>query len=264
MLKDSPEGLKTLVLLEFTEKLIMHNSPMVFLKKIEKKETLALKKAKEQREKELEILEQEKKEMQEFIKKEAIKEKPKIEMPKGIIESKVSELKKTIELQELKKPFSSATQIRAPMPRTAPRPFLRIPETRLPLQFAHLKPQPKEIRMDLGKLNPLIDDPAVQIIESNGPDQRIIVRGSMGTKPTPIELTKEEINHIIFIFAKNAKIPVKRGVTEIALGKFVLTAIVSEDGSGFVIKKISQLAPPTPMGMQMPFSGGVPMPSRRF
>lgn len=119
------------------------------------------------------------------------------------------------------------------------RPVLRIPETRLPPQFSYLKPTPSNIEIDLGKLNPLLKDPLVKEIECNGPGDNIIVRGQMGTKPTAIILTKEEIRQVIDKFSQESKIPVQEGVYKVVLGKLILNSIVSDVlDSKFIIKKM--------------------------
>ena len=114
-----------------------------------------------------------------------------------------------------------------------------IPEPKLPPHLQYLKPVPKNIKIDLDKLNPLIKDPAIKIIECNGPDEHIFVKGSMGAKPTDIVLNKEEINKIIKKFSEISKIPLQTGVYRIVAGRLILSAIVSEIvGSKFIIKKM--------------------------
>lgn len=116
---------------------------------------------------------------------------------------------------------------------------LRIPEPRLPPGLQYLKPTPTRIDIDLGKINPLIKDFAVKIIECNGPEQNIIVKGAMGSKPTSIILSREEIEDIINKFSTTAKIPLQEGVSRIVAGNLILSAIVSDVvGSRFIIQKM--------------------------
>lgn len=116
---------------------------------------------------------------------------------------------------------------------------LRIPEPKLPPHLQYLKPVPREIKIDLEKLNPLIKDPAVKIIECNGPDEHIVVRGTMGTKPTNIVLNKEEIESVIKKFSEISKIPAHEGIYKVVVGRLILSAIISEIiGSKFIIKKM--------------------------
>ncbi len=208
MLANSQEELKTLVLLEFTKRLIMYNSPTIFLKGIEREKPI----------------------------KKTEKEKF-----REIVKSRIPELAGETPLEIFEKPARTTPSTKVFVtPRVAPRPVLRVPETRLPPQFAYLRPTAtKEIELNLGKLNPLLADPGVNVIESNGAEQQVIVRGTMGVKPTSIVLTREEINKIIQTFSEKSKIPIGEGAVKIALGRFILSAIISaEAGSRFIIKKL--------------------------
>lgn len=199
MLESSSIELKTLVLLEFTRGLIISKNPVEFLAQRERK--LA------------------------EIKKERLESK---------IKETVSE--RTLEVEFLPGVFRGHP---AP-PRKLPP--LKIPETRLPPQFSYLKPSArheKEVNVNWGKIEPMIYDPAIKIIESNGPGQRVMVKGMMGTMPTETVLEKEDIEQILQDFSRESKIPLKEGVTKIVLGRYVLSAIISEEaGSRFIITKI--------------------------
>lgn len=117
--------------------------------------------------------------------------------------------------------------------------ILHIPEPRLPERLSYIKPTSTDVQIDLGKLNPLIKDPSVKIIECVGSNKNIMVGGTMGRKKTNIVLNTEEINEIIENFSKISKIPSTQGVFKVAVGKFVLSAIISDVvDSRFIIKKI--------------------------
>lgn len=120
-------------------------------------------------------------------------------------------------------------------------PVLRIPEPELPETIKYLRPQATNEQIDLGKLNILIRDPLVKIIECNGPEENTIVIGIMGRKKTAIKLNKEEIEQIVQTFSEAAKIPVHEGLFKAAVGSSVISAVVSDiAGIKFVIRKISQ------------------------
>lgn len=104
---------------------------------------------------------------------------------------------------------------------------LNIPEPILPPHLQYLRPRPEEVAMDFGKIDPLIKDNAVRIIECRGPDEKVFVRGAMGIKPTAITLREDEINSIIKDFSDKSKIPIQEGVYHIAVGRYVLSAVVS-------------------------------------
>ena len=201
MLENSSVELKTLVLLEFTKRLIISKNPIEFL-----------------------------------IKKERELPKTKSEEFTEKIKNKINfETEKFFPEKEIQRPRQIPTQ--KPIKKI---PILKISETRLPPQFAYLSPYAtNEVELDLGKLNPLLADSAVNIIESSGPDKGVIVKGRMGTKPTNIILSKQEIDQIIKIFSKKSKIPTGEGAVKIAVGRYILSAIISEEaGSRFIITKL--------------------------
>lgn len=132
-------------------------------------------------------------------------------------------------------------------------PSPQIPEYPLPPTVQYLKPYPTGIEIDLGKINPLVLDQAVQTIECNGAEQNIVVKGRMGTKPTQIILSNEDINYVLQSFATSSKIPLHEGVYKIAVGKLILSAIVSDViGSKFIIRKMVPQQHPG-----MPFAPGM-------
>ncbi len=211
MLDNASEKVKTLVLLRFTEKLINWSSPTLFLEKLEKRAEESERNKKQER-------------------TEKVKEAIKSAMP-ILEEAKIEPLTKP---KFLRPQFSGVTV----------KPTLRVPESRLPPQFSYLKPiASTHIEIDLGKLNPLLRDNAVKIIECNGENQQVIVRGAMGTKPTEIRLTKDEINKIIQTFSEKSKIPIGKGPVRIALGKHIFSAIISDEFTKFTIEKIPQIQP---------------------
>ena len=116
---------------------------------------------------------------------------------------------------------------------------LFIAEPKLPAHLEYLKPIPTgKAEIDLFKINPLINDPAVRIIEGN-PDEKVVVIGTMGTKPTSTILNKEDIDRIINKFSEVSKIPVNEGIYRIVVGNLILSAVISNViGSRFVIKKM--------------------------
>jgi len=116
---------------------------------------------------------------------------------------------------------------------------LMIPEAKLPAHLEYLKPIPVPgVEIDLSKINPLIKDPAVRVIEGNQ-DENVIVSGTMGTKPTSIILNKEDIDRIINKFSEVSKIPVTSGIYRVVVGNLILSAIISEViSSRFVIRKM--------------------------
>lgn len=202
MIKQTSNDFKALFLLEFTRELIEHStSKEVFkLGEILKEETKERKRQKQRFKKALKIREQ--------------------------LKDVISPLK-----MPLLKPLSQSPK---------PKPVLKVPKIKLPQHLQYLKPIPtSNVEIELGKLDPLIKDPTLTDIECNGPNENIVVKGTIGTKKANIVLTKEEIDDVIKKFSEAAKIPVHEGLFKVVVGKMIFSAVVSEiTGSRFIIKKM--------------------------
>jgi hypothetical protein len=171
------------------------------------------------------------------LKKEEIPITKKEWFPKINEEEKSSILKKEKEfpnMQIYRKPIESKPE------RNSFRELkLVIPETKFPMHIQYIKPVPINKEIDLGKLNPLINDRFVKIIECYGPNENLFVKGAMGAKRTGITLTDEEIKTTINKFSEETKIPAHEGVFKVASGRLLFSAIISETvGSKFIISKI--------------------------
>jgi len=120
---------------------------------------------------------------------------------------------------------------------------LIIPRQKLPERLNYIQPTPAKEQIDLKKLNPFIRDPAIQMIECNGPDMNIIVK-TPAKKTTNIKLNEEEIDEVIKIFSEVTRIPASQGVFRVAVSNLILSAIISEViGTKFIIKKMRYPAP---------------------
>ena len=116
------------------------------------------------------------------------------------------------------------------------------PQISAPSPLAEYKPAPTKIpeRFDLGKINFLISDPRVTLIECPGPDKLVIARASGQSTMTRVSLTQKEIQELIDKFSKEAKIPIISGLFKAAVGSLVMTAVISDlVGSRFIITKIT-------------------------
>ena len=193
------------------------------------------------------ILEQEKKELSQTIKKQ-IKEREKIS---SIFQEK--EIAKPLpgfysaDLDSKKTGVNAFWREQPKYPRFSLMPpqrhkqshIIKIPRTKLPPELEYLKPTPTNIQIDIGKLNPLVNDPAVRVIVCNGAGEKIIVKGVMGVKKTNIILSKQEIDQIIKKFSEITRIPAHTGIFEVAAGRLILSAIISDTTSTkFTIKKM--------------------------
>lgn len=123
-------------------------------------------------------------------------------------------------------------------------PRISVQEPRLPETVSYIKPVANNKSINLGKLNPLVRDPLVKTIETEGPNQPVFVTGMMGHKPTKIKLNQEEIQSTIKRFSEEAKIPLEDGFFKAAVGNLAISAIVSEStGSKLIITKIGSTIP---------------------
>jgi hypothetical protein len=224
MLKEISDRSKAIILLEFTSGLVMHSnygelSELKNIIKEEEKERISRKIG--------EALPQ-------LTIKEMVKEKEKELQNAG----KEKEPQNTLKLNtnmEIVKQFEEKPRIPV---RIRPR-VLRIPESRLPERLQYLKPTIQNIEIDLGRLNPFLQDPIVRRIECNGPGEMVIVRVP-SPKYTDIILDKEEISEIVQVFERMSKIPATEGIYKVVVGKFIFSAIISEViGSKFSINKMA-------------------------
>lgn len=216
MLERTSKGFRAFFLLQFTSELIRHSNGAEFLMLNETS----------------------------VLQKKDIKEKvhEKIKEEERITEQTISGIKK------LTPSKSHGISQRRP----APQQIMVVPEHPLPPRLQYIQPVPTESQIDIGELNPLIQDPMVRSIECDGPDQNIMVRGATNQlKTTAIILNEEQINQIIDKFSKASKIPVSGGVFRVVVGRLILSAITSEViGSKFIIRKL--MLPRTPMYPTMP------------
>ena len=159
-----------------------------------------------------------------------------------LIKEKIREREKPpsiLQEKELIRPFPEPSVKRTFHPLPKQNRVIRIPKPKLPPGLEYLKPTPTNVQIDLERLNPLVKDPLVKVIECIGPDKNIMVKGTMGTKKTNIILSKQEIDQIIKKFSETAKIPTQEGIFKVAIGKLILSAIISEViGSRFIIQKM--------------------------
>ena len=227
MLKQTSKGFRRDFILEFTKELIRSTEAY--------RKAVINKRIKEDIYKKNQTRQQE-------IKKIA----PKIDVPLVVSEKmkgdaeRVLQLKKSDAQQEFRlKPSMIKLVPRSPVQRSLG--HAKIPELRLPETVSYLRPTPTSQYIDLVKLNPLVKDPLVKVIECNGPGEKIVVIGLMGRKSTGIILSKEEIDDIITLFSEATRIPVFEGVFRVVFGKLILAAVVSKViNSKFIITKMSE------------------------
>lgn len=250
MLNEISAKTRRLVLKKFTEELIRNYNP-IYIYKLKQKLIEEEEKKKPKITSPIKIIRP--------ISKEEIKQKIKkranTERKRDIIEELKSPISKSVPFTKeiiIKYPTGTTppTQNQFEFQRSSQKRVLRIPETNLPERLRYLKPSPTYTEINLGKLMPLINDINVDSIECPGPNQKILVEGKMGKKPTGIILNQEEINQIVNEFSSKSKIPIGEGISKVAVGKLTFTAIKTESEVTFIIKKMKMA----------PFQRGVPSP----
>ncbi len=100
-----------------------------------------------------------------------------------------------------------------------------------------VKPIPTPAKVDLGKINQLLNDPTVLSIECKGPDTNLIIKRPKEIRTTEYSLNLAEINEVIKSFSEKSKIPAVKGTFRVAVGKLVISATVSENPK-FIITKM--------------------------
>jgi hypothetical protein len=244
MLSGKSTDFKTLVLLRVTKKLI-ENTESYGIYRLEKILTERMGKPPVEKIKSQEDMEKERKKS---IKEEV---KQKLQEPKMLASKKIEENeffmpqeKKQIQKRPLPPPRMPPRILPKMPPRQPPQRLqfqqsAQLPEHLRYLQPTKTMPKPKEKEIDLGELNPFLQDPNVKTIETAGEDDMVMVSGSMGKKPTGIKLSKEEIDEIIDKFSKKAKIPKSEGLFKVTVDNMIFTAMISDTISPrFIIKKI--------------------------
>jgi hypothetical protein len=243
MLNQTPKNFRQFFLLEFTKELIRNTGTYrEFIIKREVRKVLHEELIKK------ELLQRDLAERE--MLRGAVKEKIKKESER-ISQLKKEEIKEI--LPEFKKYYSFKPAKRgtikpaaAPLSYTIPIPYpAKISEISEPIiqEIQYFRPTPTQRNIDLGKLNPLINDSLVKVIECDGPGEKILVIGGMGRKNTRITLSREEIDDIINRFSEAAKIPVHEGVFKVVFGMLIFSAVVSKIvGSKFIIKKMPEFA----------------------
>lgn len=92
----------------------------------------------------------------------------------------------------------------------------------------------------LSKIDMLLNDIGLQLLECPGPGRNILVKVRNNINTTRVTLNNDEIKGIIDYFSKQANIPIVGGILKAAVGDMIISAISSEFvGSRFIITKKS-------------------------
>ncbi|MDD5193134.1 MAG: hypothetical protein PHF67_00960 [Candidatus Nanoarchaeia archaeon] len=114
------------------------------------------------------------------------------------------------------------------------------PKEPAPLENFDFELKPRPVGFNLGKIDLLLKDPLIKMIECEGPEKELTIKKDGRTYSTKITLNQEEIKEILDSFSKEAKIPIIMGVFRAVVGDLMISALVSEVvGSKFIITKNS-------------------------
>ena len=179
-------------------------------------------------------------ELEKPIEEEITPHTHRVKLPKRIIEPS-TQLTKNPNYLNLKKPVSSKpTTIKTPMQRSKKIQSSRHQMISRTPPSMNANFQGTDNNYPLRKINPLIQDAAVQMIECPGAGKNILVKTRNKINSTRTTLNEAEIKNIINYFSRYAKIPVMGGILKAAVENIIISAIVSEYvGSRFIINKKS-------------------------
>jgi hypothetical protein len=92
--------------------------------------------------------------------------------------------------------------------------------------------------IDLGKVNDLLSDSEVYVVECSGPGKFLSVKRPKGVTTSSISLSEDEIKRIIANFASASNVYPTEGVFNAQFKNFSLVAVMSElAGSRFVLTR---------------------------
>jgi hypothetical protein len=104
------------------------------------------------------------------------------------------------------------------------------------------KPAPPTIQkiadIDFGSITPLVQNPAVNMIECPGPGKNIIVRTYNVRKPSNMQLSAEQMKDIVTQFSKKARVPLINGLFRAWIDKFLVSSIIAQGQPiNFIVQK---------------------------
>lgn len=118
-----------------------------------------------------------------------------------------------------------------------------IEEKKQSLNQMNMAAEPDKEESNLGKIEPLIKDNSIQLIECPGPGKSVLIKRYNQVNLSKIILNQDEINNIIDYFSKQTQIPVEEGILKASIGNLIISAVISEFvGSRFIINKTTPLS----------------------
>jgi hypothetical protein len=82
--------------------------------------------------------------------------------------------------------------------------------------------------IDFETMTPLIQNPTINMIECPGPGKNVIIRTYNTRKPANIQLSIEQMKHIVTQFSKKARVPLINGLFRAWIDKFLVSSIIAQ------------------------------------
>jgi len=100
------------------------------------------------------------------------------------------------------------------------------------------RPQKSSNLFGMQKINKLLKDNAVQMIECPGPGKYLVIKKRNRVNVTKFVMSQDEITKVINNFSEQARIPVVGGILRAAVGDLIISAVSSQFiGSRFIINR---------------------------
>lgn len=96
------------------------------------------------------------------------------------------------------------------------------------------------VEIDYGKLTGLIEDKKIEAIECPGAGKNILVKIRGSKNSTAIALNSNEIKSLLEQFSRQARIPLIGSTFKAYIGNILVTAVMSETGTRFILTKIDE------------------------
>lgn len=162
-----------------------------------------------------------------LIKKEIINQELIPQLSNQIILNSMNLKNITPDLTSLPRPPPSLSNIPLPPP------MLRANQSfKMPLNYVY------QIPGEYGKLNQLLKEKSITIIECYGDNKELTIIKDGDKQLTKITLNAQEIKQFLELISKKSNIPLTEGVFKARVDNFEVNAVISEIiGSRFIIRK---------------------------
>ncbi|MFZ5955499.1 MAG: hypothetical protein ACOYT4_03665 [Nanoarchaeota archaeon] len=155
---------------------------------------------------------------------------------KPITEEDLKKSAKNLELYELTKPLDFPKSFQKPIVKNQ---LMQPNKIKASEKLTIAVPENFQVpESEYSKIDLLLKDPSVTLIECNGEGQALKIIRSGQKQLTKIVLKEEDIKKILDKISEKTRIPIIEGLFRAATDNFVINAVISKSiGSRFIIKK---------------------------